>query len=340
MSPTLFLFALMGVVGAEFSYDRCDSSVPTAGPLYWGVMPGFSTCGWLQAPQSQGSPINLCSGVAFSAPSFTVTGYSTTRAMKGQNSGHSIYLYVIDNRPTLQLGNIAYVVGRSADSSTQTWALQQIHGHWGRAGKTSEGSEHYMQGVAYPMEMHLVHYNTKYGSFSAAVASGATDAILVVGVFLSLTTSDLPILATLGNAASHLTEEQEELGTEVTLSELFDGTGNYYAYKGSLTTPGCNEIVTWVVMQGTKPISLATLNKFKSANITPSTTASTYATYGNYRPIQALNSRTVYSSSGATAACLAYTEAQKTCGGGALLSGPSFFVQILVVVLAVLAIRE
>ena len=29
----------------------------------------------------------------------------------------------------------------------------------------------------------------------------------------------------------------------------------YYYYKGSLTTPGCNEVVNWIVMENTIPIS-------------------------------------------------------------------------------------
>ena len=47
------------------------------------------------------------------------------------------------------------------------------------------------------------------------------------------------------------------------LSTLFKPLGQYYTYAGSLTTPGCNELVTWVVMETPLVVSLATLNKFK-----------------------------------------------------------------------------
>mgnify|MGYP001057622427 CR=1 FL=1 len=34
--------------------------------------------------------------------------------------------------------------------------------------------------------MHLVHYNTKFSSYSAAIASGEPDAIAVIGVFYTV----------------------------------------------------------------------------------------------------------------------------------------------------------
>lgn len=106
----------------------------------------------------------------------------------------------------MQLGSIANIVGRTTNTSTYTWALQQIHPHWGRSGLVNEGSEHYMQGVAYPMEVHLVHYNTKYGTFSAAVSSGQKDALLVVGVFLTVGSTDLNIMTAWANSIPSLTQ--------------------------------------------------------------------------------------------------------------------------------------
>ena len=35
-----------------------------------------------------------------------------------------------------------------------------------------------------------------------------------------------------------------------------DANGHYYQYSGSLTTPTCNEVVTWNVME--KPIYVST----------------------------------------------------------------------------------
>ena len=255
-SVIFLLNVIVAALGAtEYNYDRCDVA---AGPLFWGILSSDSQCGTVLSYQSEGTPINLCGAVAFPSgtPTFAVSGYDTTRTMNASNTGHSIYLYVNDNRPTLQLGSIANIVGRTTNTSTYTWALQQIHPHWGRSGLVNEGSEHYMQGVAYPMEVHLVHYNTKYGTFSAAVSSGQKDALLVVGVFLTVGSTDLNIMTAWANSIPSLTQTARPLSTQVNVSDFFNGVGEFYSYRGSLTTPGCNEIVTWVVMKDTKSITL------------------------------------------------------------------------------------
>ena len=42
--------------------------------------------------------------------------------------------------------------GRAAEgTAAQTWRLEQLHFHWGRTGKTSEGSEHYLLNRPYAM---------------------------------------------------------------------------------------------------------------------------------------------------------------------------------------------
>lgn len=56
------------------------------------------------------------------------------------------------------------------------------------------------------MEVHLVHYNTKYGTFSAAVSSGQKDALLVVGVFLTVGSTDLNIMTAWANSIPSLTQ--------------------------------------------------------------------------------------------------------------------------------------
>lgn len=63
------------------------------------------------------------------------------------------------------------------------YTLAEIHFHWGR--DDSSGSEHALNKRFYAMEAHLVHYNSKYESFAAAVNSSDSNALAVVGVFVA-----------------------------------------------------------------------------------------------------------------------------------------------------------
>jgi carbonic anhydrase len=50
------------------------------------------------------------------------------------------------------------------------YIFAQIHFHWGE--DNEEGSEHTINGMHFPLEVHLVHYNSKYKSFDEAAHSG------------------------------------------------------------------------------------------------------------------------------------------------------------------------
>ena len=101
-----------------------------------------------------------------------------------------------------------------------------------------------------------------------AVGTGRADALLVAGVFFDLD-SDYPdepaALTAIANAASAATELNKfyRMNDTVQLSTIWDGTGYYYTYAGGLTTPTCNEVVTWVVMENVKKVTQETLNKIK-----------------------------------------------------------------------------
>lgn len=52
--------------------------------------------------------------------------------------------------------------------------------------------------------------NSKYTSFSAAVASNATEALLVIGVFLAIGSVDLNIVSTLASSIPSLSEVRRQ----------------------------------------------------------------------------------------------------------------------------------
>ena len=71
----------------------------------------------------------------------------TLQTVNITNNGHTVKLQIPDT--------ISADIVLEAD----TFQLAQIHFHWGD--DSLYGSEHVLRGQAFPMEMHLVHHNTK-----------------------------------------------------------------------------------------------------------------------------------------------------------------------------------
>eukprot|EP00667_Euglena_gracilis_P005890 EG_transcript_5933 len=307
--PLLSLGALC--LANEWTYDRCSEHGPVAWP---------NTCP--PTVQQQGSPINLCGAQTLNAaPAFALANWDMPRTMTILDNKHTVQVAVVDTPPTTVLGNISAIVGRSASANPTTWTLRQMHLHWGRDGRSDEGSEHYLEGQRYPLEAHFVHYNAAAGSSpDNALASNRTDALLVVGVAFALGSQDNDVLRAISNDVAGITLAAKNLSSQVNLANVFNGTGTYYAYAGSLTTPPCAEQVTWVMMQRPLSVTSATLEKIKAATANPAQRKFTpleddrINQYGNFRPLQALNSRPVYLSSGVSATCpTAVTEPTFAC---------------------------
>ena len=133
-----------------------------------------------------------------------------------------------------------------------TFELAQFHFHWGddNGGK---GSEHTLFGKQYDAELHFVHYNTKCGnSLGQAIANCAGhEALAVLGVFIDVGGDD-------NDAFDEIIDGLKDIQTEGTKAEIktFDMTklmphdlDEFFRYNGGLTTPSCNEIVTWTVFK-------------------------------------------------------------------------------------------
>jgi carbonic anhydrase len=78
-------------------------------------------------------------------------------------------------------------------------------------------------------------------------------------------------------------------------------TSKFYRYSGSLTTPGCNEIVVWTVFESPIPISENQLAKFRQLE------SEDGPLVNNYRPVQPLLGRTVHIRSSASATVVSLT---------------------------------
>ena len=137
------------------------------------------------------------------------------------------------------------------------YRFAQLHFHWGNS-SLEGGSEHLLRSKRYAAEIHFVHYNTKYSSFAAA--TNHSDGLAVVAVLLDTKNNpnDNVGLEKIVSKLKNVTESGDEttLTTPLKLNELLpDYPQRFYRYRGSLTTPNFDEIVTWTVFQ--HPLSVS-----------------------------------------------------------------------------------
>ena len=101
--------------------------------------------------------------------------------------------------------------------------------------------------------------NEKYDSLEEALKND--DGLAVVGILLtSDAAQDVPWFKTISAAARSRVVQTEgtklpgRFNLDSITRELPDDLA-YFNYEGSLTTPPCSEVVTWIVAKKTLPIS-------------------------------------------------------------------------------------
>jgi carbonic anhydrase len=233
------------------------------GPFHWGDI-GFPTCG-------QGllqSPVNIETEqvAVYHGPPLLLRYHESELVI--ENTGHVVEVPIPAGvHDTLQIGSDRY-------------ELVEYHFH--------APSDHTVNGRLADVEVHFVHQN-------------AQGARAVVGVVYRLGHRPNPLLERVLLAAPMTAGDEVNAG-EATPAELFrdlegvsDGLGRvrvgaFYAYSGSLTTPGCTENVRWSVLTNGGHVSQAALTRFHQV-------ISLFPNYGGYpnnnRPVQPLNGRVI-----------------------------------------------
>jgi len=168
------------------------------------------------------------------------------------------------------------------------YRLAQIHFHWGA--ENSRGSEHLKSNVSFPMEMHLVHFKDEYPTLADALANPEEDTLAVIGVFFKLQLVDNLLLDRIINGLDNVIQPKDQTQIlSLPLENLLPSSvSRMYRYNGSLTTPACNEIVTWTVLQEPVHISLTQLEKFRKLKQEDSSPL-----VDNFRPAQPIGDRRV-----------------------------------------------
>jgi carbonic anhydrase len=204
------------------------------------------------------SPINIISS-ANESGKHNITLYFKDEVNKIENLGHTVQL--------------DFAEGSTITQDDTTFAFKQCHFH--------TPSEHLIDGITYPMEMHIVNLMPN-------ADKNATPQYLVIGVLFK-EGKENKFIADFLKAIPKEEHETAPLKTKtVKLADLF-GTipkelkGNYYSYKGSLTTPPYTESVRWYI---SKHIFEASAEQIEAINKIEG---------NNARHVQALYGRTILS---------------------------------------------
>lgn len=171
----------------------------------------------------------------------------------------------------------------------------QFHIHWGK--KNNEGSEHTVDGEATEAELHIVNWNTTlYKTPGEAAASDKNDGLIVLGVMLKAGKANPELNKIIPSLYDvPLKGQKVSLKETLEIQNLFPSEANYYAYKGSLTTPPCFESVQWVVFKNQVEVSEEQLKAFRELNNVSELCDCCEASKikHNYRPVCDLNDRKV-----------------------------------------------
>uniref|UniRef100_A0A3P8U8M8 Alpha-carbonic anhydrase domain-containing protein n=1 Tax=Amphiprion percula TaxID=161767 RepID=A0A3P8U8M8_AMPPE len=144
----------------------------------------------------------------------------------------------------------------SGGGLSSRFRVSRVTFHWGRCNATSDGSEHSLNGMKYPLEMQIYCYDPDdFQSLDDAIKEGGRVAALAV-LFEVDALSQVVLLLGLFPGKSGSVEA-------FTLRSLLpNNTDKYYIYNGSLTAPPCSEMVEWIVFKHTVAISETQVGKY------------------------------------------------------------------------------
>jgi len=262
----------------------CNTTTPTTPQL----------CGSGQ-DQTKGSPINIEGAKAALANNqlnyFPDEAYKNVyKNLRGkwEQKGFTFQFSVTSGAPIVQYKS-------KFTNGCHNYELLQVHYHWGA--NNSEGSEHTVDFRKYPLEAHFVHGNTKYKADGSYLNND--DGLLVIGVLYEVGTDTsqtgwVTRQATLAGqwAASSSPTANHTVNHKNMWKTLKRALSKgHYNYKGSLTTPGCNEVVTWIVAKKALQVLQSDLDNFRTLKAPVTSDPITR----NWRPVQQIGTRTVFS---------------------------------------------
>ncbi|XP_055544276.1 carbonic anhydrase 7 [Wyeomyia smithii] len=246
---------------------------------------------WARAHQScagrHQSPIAISNNraIPLNMPAIELVGYNNLLPgpITLHNNGHSVSLDI----PKSERGTHPYIFG---GKMLNEYELEGLHFHWGD--KNNRGSEHVLNDIRYPLEMHIIHRNKKYKTVAEAL--GYSDGLTVLGFLYQVTEHESPEIAHLLRSFPMIEEfnNQVQLNFTFTLNSILGDLDltRFYTYKGSLTTPPCSEAVTWVLFPDLLSISIMQIRRFRMLD----TSLQGVPMVDNFRALQPVGNRRIF----------------------------------------------
>lgn len=237
----LFLSILAATIG--FSQNHHWGYEGDSSPEHWGEFEEGKQCGIGKFQ----SPINISQSKFKKDLSPILFNYGSGEIEDIEDNGHSL--------------QFDFKSGSSITYNKKVYSLVQFHAH--------EESEHTVDRVRYPLELHFVH-------------KANDGSVLVIGVLVKE-----------GDINSYFEKLEvfkslkgfEKIDTSIKFNpeNLYPKNKSYFTYLGSLTTPPCTENVTWIIFKN--PITMTNEEIDEIKYHLPKT---------NNRPLQPLNGRSIF----------------------------------------------
>ncbi|XP_055331041.1 putative carbonic anhydrase 3 [Paramacrobiotus metropolitanus] len=270
-----------------WTYDTWENPESKLWPNEWHI--AYPACGGARQ-----SPVNLTfDGTKLNRvrlPPIYVTNYGEAPSgfkWKLENNGHTLQLSApkFTKMPTLSGGGLPQL----------SYTFRQIHVHWGS--EDARGSEHFLEGKQFALEMHLVHY---MDGVPDSVVTSNPGGIAVLGILFEVAQESEvdPLWDDLIEKVTKVAKPGALIAPvpHFVLERLLPTNRSFMRYYGSLTTPPCTEAVVWTVF--TTPIRIAArhltvLRSLRTESGGHRISKKQQFMVDNYRPLQRLNNRDI-----------------------------------------------
>ncbi|XP_075890481.1 carbonic anhydrase 4-like [Nelusetta ayraudi] len=250
---------------------------------------------------SRQSPININTAAVTeneNLTAFTFTNFnSTTHLTEIENTGRTVKV------------KFAPGILVSGGNLPEVYDSLQFHLHWGK-GSSVPGSEHTVDGVRSPMELHIVNIKSSLNlNTTAAIAD--SEGLAALGFLIEVlenSTNQPDSWLTLTNYLSSIPNATNHVNISgISLDSLLVGVNftKYYRYHGSLTTPNCNEAVIWTVFKDPIKVSKNLIDRFSNTVYFTNSSSSVFMAnvFRDIQPEQPVQSQRSSSSSSSTVTC-------------------------------------